>query len=90
MFGCRAVFGVGPHARTTTVCAAGVSTGEVGARTFRGNPYSWGSRHSVAFARTRIWMDDSLAHGKTHANQMFVPGKELPAAKRPPRAQTPF
>ena len=35
----RAVFGIDPHARTTTVCAVDASTGEVGARAFRGNPH---------------------------------------------------
>ena len=39
MSGYRAVFGIDPHARTTTVCAVDASTGEAGARAFRGNPH---------------------------------------------------
>ena len=39
MYGIMTVFGIDSHARTTTICALVVETGELEARTFRGNPY---------------------------------------------------
>jgi len=36
----RTVFGIDSHARTTTICALVVGTGETSTRTFRGNPYA--------------------------------------------------
>ena len=40
MFGYPAVFGIDSHARTTTVCALVVETGETETRTFPGNPHA--------------------------------------------------
>ena len=40
MFGYSTVFGIDSHARTTTVCALVVETGETETRTFPGNPYA--------------------------------------------------
>lgn len=40
MLGYSTVFGIDSHARTTTVCAVVAETGEVAARTFRGNDYA--------------------------------------------------
>ena len=40
MFGYSTVFGIDSHARTTTVCALVVETGETETRTFPGNPHA--------------------------------------------------
>lgn len=40
MFGYSTVFGIDSHARTTTVCALVVETGEAETRTFPGNPHA--------------------------------------------------
>lgn len=40
MLGYSTVFGIDSHARTTTVCAVVAETGEVAARTFKGNDYA--------------------------------------------------
>ena len=35
----RTIFGIDSHARTTTICALVVETGEIAKKTFRNNPY---------------------------------------------------
>lgn len=75
MSGYRAVFGIDPHARTTTVCAAGAATGEAGAGTFRGNPYGEMAERAAGFPQP--------SHGACGAGCTgFVPAGELPAEGR--------
>ena len=75
MSGYRAVFGIDSHARTTTVCAAGASTGEVSARTFRGNPHGEMAERAAGFPQP--------SHGARGAGCTgFVPAGELSAEGR--------
>ena len=72
MSGYRAVFGIDPHARTTTVCAADASTGEAGARAFRGNPHGEMAERAAGFPQP--------SHGARGAGCTgFVPARELSA-----------
>lgn len=64
------IFGIDSHARTTTICALVVETGETGTRTFRGNDYE-------AMAR---WMEKfpAPAYGVYEAGCTgFVPARLL-------------
>ncbi|MBP3883534.1 MAG: IS110 family transposase [Olsenella sp.] len=47
----RTIFGIDSHARTTTVCALVVATGETETRTFRGNDYAAMSAWMAGFPR---------------------------------------
>ena len=57
--GMGTVFGIDSHARTTTVCALVPATGEVEARTFRGNDYGdmlgWMTRPSLPGPRLGVY-----------------------------------
>lgn len=66
------VFGIDSHARTTTICALVVETGETETRTFRGNGYAamraWMGRGS--FPRPAVGVYEAGCTG-------FVPAREL-------------
>ena len=75
MSGYRAVFGIDSHARTTTVCAVDASTGEAGARAFRGNPYGETAERVAGLPQP--------SHGACEAGCTgFVPARELSAEGR--------
>ena len=71
----RAVFGIDPHARTTTVCAVDASTGEVRVRTFRGNPYGEMAEWMAGFPQPSYGVYEAGCTG-------FVPARELSAEGR--------
>lgn len=75
MFGYCTVFGIDSHARTTTVCAVDVSTGEVRARTFRGNPYGEMAEWMAGFPQPSYGVYEAGCTG-------FVPARELSAEGR--------
>ena len=59
--GARTIFGIDSHARTTTVCALVVETGETQARMFRGNDYAamagWREPHRKTASSTSVNAD---------------------------------
>ena len=75
MSGYCTVFGIGSHARTTTVCAVDASTGEVSARTFRGNPYGEMAERVAGFPQPSYGVYEAGCTG-------FVPARKLSAEGR--------
>ena len=66
----RTIFGIDSHARTTTICALVVGTGEVRTRTFRGNAYGLMAEWMAGFP--------APAHGVYEAGCTgFVPARAL-------------
>ena len=65
-------FGIDSHASTTTVCAVVMETGEVRARTFRGNDYGEARAWMASFPQPSFGVYESGCTG-------FVPARELTA-----------
>lgn len=70
MFGYPAVFGIDSHARTTTVCALVVETGETETRTFPGNPHAGIAAWMGRFPQPSLGVYESGCTG-------FVPARLL-------------
>ena len=66
----RTIFGIDSHARTTTICALVVETGETSTRTFRGNPYEGMARWMAGFPRPAYGVYEAGCTG-------FVPARLL-------------
>lgn len=64
------IFGIDSHARTTTICALVVATGETETRTFRGNDYGAMSRWMSGFPAPARGVYEAGCTG-------FVPAREL-------------
>lgn len=64
------VFGIDSHARTTTICALVVATGETSTRTFRGNPYGEMAAWMAGFPAPARGVYEAGCTG-------FVPAREL-------------
>lgn len=62
MFGYSTVFRIDSHARTTTVCALVVETGETETRTFPGNPYADIAAWMGRFPQPSLGVYESVLH----------------------------
>lgn len=74
MYGIMTVFGIDSHARTTTICALSVETGEVETRTFPGNPYGEMREWMASFPAPAAGFYEAGATGFEPARRLAVAG----------------